>query len=229
MIITIDGPAGSGKSTAARNLAASLGVSFLDTGATYRAVTLRALLAGDDLSDAARLAEHARQMDIQLIAGPDGLRVRLDGRDVTEAIRAEKVSRNAHYVANAPEVRQVLVDLQRRIGRQLGDFVTEGRDQGTVVFPEADLKFYLDADPAERARRRCKELAQRGEKADDAEVLSALVARDERDRTRAVAPLCAAEGAIRLDTTHNTIEQTLQQMLAHVQSRAARPNEKKRT
>lgn len=219
MIITIDGPAGAGKSTAARRLAEALGISFLDTGATYRAVTLRALRAGDDLSDARNLLRHAREMNLKLLPRPDGLRVLLDGRDVSEEIRSEDVSRNAHHAANAPEVRAVLVDLQRRIGRELGDFVTEGRDQGTVVFPEADVKFYLSADPLERARRRREDLARMGQNADAQAVLQSLLTRDERDVSRTVGPLRPPPGAIHVDTTNNTIEDTLAELLQHVRAR----------
>ncbi|MBN1942779.1 MAG: (d)CMP kinase [Phycisphaerae bacterium] len=219
MVITIDGPAGAGKSTAARRLASALGIAFLDTGATYRAVTLRAMRAGDDLSDAGKLAEHARRMDLELIPRSGGLGVILDGRDVSEEIRTETVSRNAHHAAGSPEVRGVLVELQRRIGRDLGNFVTEGRDQGTVVFPDADVKFYLDASPSERARRRSDELTLRGEPASPQTVLQAILARDESDAARSVGPLRPADNAIHMDTTGNSIEDTLAELLQHVRTR----------
>ncbi|MBN1555647.1 MAG: (d)CMP kinase [Phycisphaerae bacterium] len=219
MVITIDGPAGAGKSTAARRLAGAMGVSFLDTGATYRAVTLRALKAGDDLSNSDRLVEHIRAMDLKLTPQPNGLHVLLDGRDVTEDIRTEEVSQNARFAAGAPPVREELVNLQRRIGTELGDFVTEGRDQGTVVFPDADVKFYLDADPNERARRRREELAQRGEQADIETILQAILARDESDAGRSVGPLRVPDGAIRVDTTGYSIEETVEQLLRQVRER----------
>jgi len=219
MVITIDGPAGAGKSTAARRLASALGISFLDTGATYRAATFRAMRAGDDLSDAGKLLEHARAMDLELTPRPDGLHVMLDGRDVSDEIRTEDVSRNARHAAGAPPVREVLVKLQRRIGRQLGDFVTEGRDQGTVVFPDADVKFYLDASPRQRARRRCDELVQRGEKVDFDAVLQAICARDESDAGRSVGPLRVPDGAVRVDTTDKTIEEMVAELLQHVRAR----------
>jgi cytidylate kinase len=219
MVITIDGPAGAGKSTAARRLASALGISFLDTGATYRAATLRAMRAGDDLSDEGKLLEHARAMNLKLTPHANGLAVILDGRDVSEEIRSEDVSRNARHAASAGAVRDVLVELQRRIGRALGDFVAEGRDQGTVVFPDADVKFYLDAAPSQRAQRRREELIQRGLEADYDEVLHAILARDESDAGRSVGPLCVPDGAIRVDTSENTIEQTLAELLRHVRAR----------
>ncbi len=219
MRITIDGPAGAGKSTAARNLATALGISFLDTGATYRAVVLRALRADDDLHDAAILADHARKMDLAMRPQSDGLGVLLDGGDVSDEIRAEVVSRNAHYAANVQAVRDVLVARQREIGASLGSFVAEGRDQGTVVFPEADLKFYLDADLSERAQRRCAELARRGEPADYDTVLQTIASRDESDQNRSVGPLRVPDGAIRIDTSGWTIEQTLAELLRHVRAK----------
>lgn len=219
MVVTIDGPAGAGKSTAARKLASALGISFLDTGATYRAATLRAMQAGDDLADTDKLLEHARAMDLKLTPRQDSLRVILDGLDVSEAIRTEDVSRNARYAASAPAVREVLVELQRKIGRELGDFVTEGRDQGTVVFPDADVKFYLEASPDERARRRCEELTRRGLAANHDEVLRAILARDESDAGRSVGPLRVPDGAIRVDTTGKTIEEMAAELLRHVREK----------
>jgi len=219
MIVTIDGPAGSGKSTAARELAKALGVAFLDTGATYRAVTLKALRQGVNLADEAALAEIARQMDIRVVPTDQRVGVVLDGQDVSREIRSEEVSANAHYAARSPAVREVLVDLQRRLGRQLGSFVTEGRDQGSVVFPKADAKFYLDARPEVRARRRCDELRADGEPADYERVLESILRRDQRDSQRAVAPLVRPAGAIVVDTSDNTIEQTAAVLLEHVRSR----------
>jgi len=154
MIITIDGPAGSGKSTTARNLAQKLGISYLDTGATYRAVTLRALRGGVNLADEAAMLDQARKIDLKMTPGVDGVRVEMDSTDVSLDIRSEEVSREVHYAADSKIVREVLVELQRKMGKQLGNFVSEGRDQGTVVFPNADVKFYIDADTDERAQRR---------------------------------------------------------------------------
>lgn len=218
MIITIDGPAGSGKSTAARNLAKALGIAYLDTGATYRALTLKALREGIDMADESALAELARQTDLKLIPEAEGVRVLMDGHDVSREIRSSQVSNNSHHAARLPEVREVLVGLQRRIGAELGNFVSEGRDQGSVVFPDADVKFYLNASADVRARRRCADLETNGEKADFEQVRKAILARDHRDRTRAVAPLIKPEGAIEINTDENTMAQTAAMLLAHVEA-----------
>jgi len=216
MIITIDGPAGSGKSTAARRLARALGVAFLDTGATYRAATLKAMREGVNLEDERALADAARRADIQLIQQADGTQVLLDGADVSAEIRTEDVSRQSFYAARSAVVREVLVTLQRRIGESLGSFVAEGRDQGSVVFPQADVKFYLDASPEVRARRRTDELLARGEQADYAMILDDIQKRDHRDRTRAVSPLVRPVGAIDVDTSSTTADEVLEKLLRHV-------------
>lgn len=221
MVITIDGPAGSGKSTAAREVAKALGIAHLDTGATYRAATLAAMRAGIDLSDEAALAAVARDMAIEMLPSPQRVIVRLDGQDVTDEIRTEAVTANSRYAAASGKVRHVLVELQRRLGRQLGSFVTEGRDQGSVVFPDADVKFYLDARPERRARRRCDELAAHGEKADYEAVLEAIVERDRRDSARAVGPLKVPDGAAVIDTSDLTIAEVTRRLIDHV--RAAQP------
>ena len=213
MIITIDGPAGSGKSTAARKLAARLGIPYLDTGAMYRVVTLAALEQGVDLLDEQALTELARTADYQIDCGPTHARVKLDGRDVTEEIRSMRVNDHTPYIAGSPGVRAVLVEKQRQIGRQLGSIVTEGRDQGSVVFPDADFKFFLDADLSKRAERRYHELLADGEEVSFEEVLANLRRRDETDSQREVAPLIVPEGAIRIDTTHLTIHQVVDLLL----------------
>lgn len=219
MIITIDGPAGSGKSTAARKLAQALGIAYLDTGATYRAVTLAAMRQGVDLADDAALAAVAKSIRLQLIPRPSGLVVMLDGQDVSKDIRSAEVSEQSRYAAASPPVRAVLVEMQRRLGGELGSFVTEGRDQGSVVFPDADFKFYLDAAPAVRARRRMEELRQAGEAAEYEQVLAAIVHRDHRDRSRPVAPLLKPADAIEVDTSDFEIEQTTQRLLEYVEGR----------
>jgi cytidylate kinase len=218
MIITIDGPAGSGKSTAARQLAAAMGIAYLDTGATYRAVTLKAIRQGIDMTDERALARLARQADIRLQPGNQGTRVLLDGRDVSREIRSEEVSEKSYHVAHSPVVREVLVALQRKLGADLGDFVSEGRDQGSVVFPNADVKFYMDASPEVRASRRTDEMLADGQDVRYEHVLSAMLQRDGRDRSRAVAPLVKPDGAVEIDTSDMTIEQVVAELRRHVEA-----------
>jgi len=207
MIITIDGPAGAGKSSAARELARRLGYHFLDTGASYRAVTLAALRAGIDVRDHAAVAALLPGLEIEMPPG----RVLLDGEDVTIPIRAAEVTAASGPVADNPAVRRRLGDLQRAIaaGR---DVVSEGRDQGTVVFPLAACKFFLIANSAERARRRQREMAARGERFDLPAILQAQEIRDRRDAERDLAPMKPAADAIVLDSTHQSLEQVVDQM-----------------
>ncbi|HEX5225835.1 MAG TPA: (d)CMP kinase [Solirubrobacteraceae bacterium] len=196
MVIAIDGPAGAGKSTVARALAARLGFTYLDSGAMYRAVGMLALR--DPAADPGALARSAR---IELAAaGTDAPRVLLDGIDVTGEIRTPEVSEAASRVAALPEVRAALVARQREL-LAAGDWVAEGRDIGTVVAPDAELKVYLDADPDERARRRARELG-----VDQAGVRAEQSLRDERDRSREQSPLRAPDGAVILDTTALDVE-----------------------
>ena len=218
MRITIDGPAGSGKSTVARRLAQALGIAFLDTGATYRAVTLKALREGVDMLNEQVVTELARRANIQLIPEASGSRVLLDGQDVTREIRSPQVTDNVHYVARCGAARQVLVELQRRLGEALGHFVTEGRDQGSVVFPSVPVKFYLDASAEVRARRRHEELLAAGETVCYDDILSAIVQRDQRDQSRRVAPLVKPTGAIVIDTSDKTIDEVTQAMLRCVEA-----------
>ena len=219
MIITIDGPAGVGKSTAAKHLARELGLAYLDTGATYRAATLRAMRADIDLADVEALVAVVGACDIQLDPTDDGLVARLDGDDVSDAIRSPAVTNNVHFLANSPPVRDILVARQRQLGAALGSFVAEGRDQGSVVFPDADIKFFLDADPAVRARRRTNELAATGDTADFDQVLADVIQRDQRDRNRPVGPLVRPDDAVDIDTSDKTIEQVLAELLTCVEQR----------
>jgi cytidylate kinase len=219
MIVTIDGTAGSGKSTAAARLADRLDALHLDTGTMYRAVTLAALRAGTDLEDAEALERVAREARIDLVEEGGRTRVRLNGDDVTDAIRENRVSTNAHYAARTPGVREVLVARQREYRERADRLVAEGRDQGTVVFPDADVKFYLDADAAERARRRQLELQQRGEVRSYRQVLAEVRKRDERDATRAIGPLRPADDAVHVDTTDLGIEEMVEVLLAEVRRR----------
>jgi cytidylate kinase len=195
MVVTLDGPAGAGKSSVARDLAGRLGFRFLDTGAMYRAVALAAMnrgIAWDARQDLQKLAE---EVDIQL----HGERVLLDGEDVSEAIRTPGVTAAIHYVADHPGVRERLVELQRQAARG-GNFVTEGRDQGTVAFPDAGCKFYLTATPEERARRRWNQLQQCGEAPEYTHVLADQNLRDQRDESRPVGRLMKADDAIEVLT-----------------------------
>lgn len=195
-IVAIDGPAGAGKSTVARAVAEALGFRYMNSGAMYRSVALAALQSG---SEPAPIAD-----SIRIEVGP---RVLLDGRDVTEAIRAPAVSEAASRAAADPEVRRALVAQQRRqLSR--GDWVAEGRDVGTVVAPDAEVKVFLTADPAERARRRASELD-----VDDATVLAEQTIRDQRDRDREHSPLEPAPGAVVLDTTGLTLEQVVERVV----------------
>lgn len=196
MIVAIDGPAGSGKSTAARGLARRLGFAHLDTGAMYRAATLHALRSGVDLADAEATAAAVRRARIEVA----GDRILLDGEDVSRAIREPTVTAHVYRIAENAAVRADLVERQRALARGR-DAVVEGRDIGTVVFPAAELKLYVDASPEERARRRVEELRARGQEADPAAVLRDLVQRDRRDSERAVAPLRRAADAVLIDTT----------------------------
>ncbi len=185
----------------------------------YRALTLKALETGADLEDPKVLAGLAATSEVDLDLADGRPVVRLDGRDVTGAIRENRVSVNSHYLARTPEVRRVLVEKQRAFAERVGDVVTEGRDQGTVVFPTADVKFFLDAAPEERARRRQQELQTRGEYKSFREVLAEVVERDRRDSTRAADPLRPAEGAVHVDTTERTIEGTLEALLEEIRRR----------
>ena len=214
MIVTIDGPAGSGKSTAARELAARLGFQFLDTGALYRVIAYACLERGIDIDNQAAVAEMAQEVEIVF----QERRILVDGADVTERIRTPDVSRGASVVASNPEVRKVLDALQRKLARG-HNVVTEGRDQGTVVFPDAECKFYVTADSRERATRRQQEMQQEGAAAPFEEILAQIRERDERDRTRSVAPLRRAEDAIAVDTSGMTIAQVVDLLETRVRTR----------
>lgn len=214
MIVTIDGPAGSGKTSAAKRLAQRLGFRFLDTGAMYRVVTLAALRRGVDLADEGAVAEVATGLDARF----EGDRVLLDGADVTEAIRQQEVTLGSRAVAANAAVRGLLVEWQRRLARS-GDVVTEGRDQGTVAFPDAECKFFVTADAEERARRRQQELAARGENIPFHEVLAQQEDRDRRDRSRAVGPLVPAADAVLVNTTDRGLDEVVDLLERTVRAR----------
>jgi len=207
MIVTIDGPAGAGKSTAARRLARRLDFRFLDTGAMYRAVAWAALERSLPWDQPNALVALARHVKIEL----DGKRVLVDGRDVSEAIRTTEVTAVTHYAANNPGVREHLVELQRRAAGS-ENIVTEGRDQGTVVFPNAECKVFLTASPEERARRRVVDLATRGEELSFEDVLELQSERDRNDQSRSVGPLVAAADAIELCTDGLTADEVVDRL-----------------
>ncbi len=217
MIVTIDGPAGAGKSSAARSLADRLGFRFLDTGAMYRAVTLAAIRNDHDWSDEEELARLAHEIDIQL--GDDTVLV--NGEDVTRAIRTSNVTPNVHYAAGNAAVREHLVSLQRReaAGQNV---VSEGRDQGTVVFPKAECKIFLTASPEERARRRLQELHARGESVDYDEVLEKQNLRDQRDTERACGPLIKAADAIEVITDQLNADEVVDRLENLVRSKMSK-------
>ncbi len=217
MIATIDGPAGAGKSTVAKALAHALGWTHLDSGAIYRAVTLKAMRDRVDMADADALCHIAHTIDLELLSETDATRVRLDGEDVTEAIRTPEITAQVHHAAGCAALRKAIVPFQRGFA-EANDLVAEGRDMGTVVFPHAEFKFYLDASAEERARRRQRELAAKGIDTTVEQVLADIVARDERDTTRATAPLRRADDAEAVDTTHMTIEQVVQLLCDRIRS-----------
>jgi cytidylate kinase len=217
LIVAIDGPAGAGKSTVARRVAAALGFPYLDTGAMYRAVAWKALRNGVDATDAAALAALAQQMRLAFSPlTPDGQQtVRVDGEDVTQAIRTPEVSNLTSTISAFPAVRRVIVAQQRQMGEQAPrGVVLEGRDIGTVVFPQAQVKVFLTASPEERARRRVEELRGRGLPAAYAQVLADQIARDTRDSRRADSPLAAAPDAVQIATDGLPVEDVVERILA---------------
>ncbi|MFZ5515668.1 MAG: (d)CMP kinase [Candidatus Zhuqueibacterota bacterium] len=205
-VIAIDGPAGSGKSTTARLVAERLGFMFLDTGAMYRALTLKALRAGLNVADASEISSLTSTTNIELLQESGRLKVLLDREDVTKEIRSTVVSGNVANVAAHPAVREWLVHMQRRLGSG-GNVVAEGRDVGTVIFPRARLKIFLVASIEERAKRRHKELADKHQSEDFESLIAKIKERDALDSSRQVGPLKRADDALELDTTNLTVEQ----------------------
>jgi CMP/dCMP kinase len=218
-VIALDGPAGAGKSTIAKRVATELGFLYVDTGAMYRALTLKALRNGTPLDDSSRLVTMARQTALVLEQAADGCRVILDGIDVSSGIRAEEVSRNSHYIAATLAIREIMWEMQRRY-RETYDICMEGRDIGSVVFPDAQLKVYLDASVEERARRRCLQLREVGENPDTGEIRRQIAARDRRDTERAVAPLVRLPDAVYVDSTGMSIEDEVRLIVALYRQRA---------
>lgn len=211
--VAIDGPSGAGKSTLARKAASVLGYLYVDTGAIYRTVALSAVRKGIDPKDAAALIPTLEGLDIRLEYADDGLQhMYLNGEDVSEAIRVHEISQHASTVSAIPEVRAFLLELQRDLARK-NHVIMDGRDIGTVVLPEAQVKIFLTASPESRAHRRHLELLQRGQDTDFDTVLKDIIKRDEQDTNRPIAPLRQAEDAVLLDTTALNLEQSLQAIL----------------
>jgi len=211
MNIGIDGPAGSGKTTVAKLLAKDLGISYLDTGATYRALTVKVLDQGLDLADEDSLARAADDLSLQIKKD----KVYLDGQDISERIRAPIIDKNISSIVAYPKVREIMRKLQREIASK-GDFVIEGRDITTVVFPDAEFKFYLDADPKIRARRRYKELVAKGIGVDSEEVANDLEKRDYADKNRKAGPLVISDKAVYIDTTNFDIQLTVAELKKYI-------------
>jgi len=218
IVVAIDGPAGAGKSTVTKRLAQQLGYSLLDTGALYRAVALVARDRGVGWDDEARLAKVAAELDIRFEMEGEVNRVFLGDREVTAAIREPEISDGSSRVSAVAAVRAALLDLQRRLGER-GGVVVEGRDTGTVVFPDARAKFFLTASPEVRAQRRTQELRSAGKDADFGQVLAEIRERDERDSIRDLAPLCQADDAVPIDSSSRSVDEVVAQMLAMVRER----------
>jgi cytidylate kinase len=221
-IVTIDGPSGAGKSTISKLLAARLHYTYLDTGAMYRVVGLKVQRSGLDLETEGaqeELASLLAEIDLALAPGPDGEETRayLDGEDVSEEIRTPEMAMVASRVSAEPLVRKKLTEMQQKIGSK-GAIVAEGRDMGTVVFPGAAYKFFLDATAEERAQRRVKQLMEKGQQVQFDEILAQIVKRDQDDRSRSLAPLKAAADAVIVDSSEMSIEEVVDFMLADIKN-----------
>lgn len=217
--IAIDGPSGAGKSTLAKLLAKELGFLYVDTGAIYRTVGLAARRQGIPLEDAQAVETILPQLEIRMSYGDDGLQhMYLGGEDVTEAIRRNEVSQYASLVSAIPAVRAYLLDMQRMLARE-HDVIMDGRDIGTVVLPQANLKIFLTATAQDRARRRYEELLERGQQVDREQILQEVMERDDRDTHRQTAPLRKAEDAVAVDTTGNSLEESYQLLLGVIRKK----------
>jgi cytidylate kinase len=216
LVIAIDGPAGAGKSTVAKLVAKRLGYLYVNTGAMYRAITLKALRNGMDIENENVLVELAKGSRIDF--EDNGSRIILDGNDVSQEIRSPDVDKNISAVVKHPRLREIMVKQQQDIGKK-GNVVSEGRDLTTVVFPDAEIKIYLDASLEERAKRRCSELKRKGYDLDLTQVQKETAQRDESDKTREYGPLKFAQDAILLDTTDMTVEQVVESILEIVEKK----------
>ena len=218
LIIAIDGPSGSGKSTLGRMLARELGLLYIDTGSMYRAVALAVIDSTVNETDDVAVGSLAERIDIDLAGDPESLRITLDGSDVSDRIRDEDVTNISSIISTIPAVRRAMVERQRELGQR--GAVMNGRDIGTVVFPDADVKFFLDAVPEERAERRLAEEREQNPAATFAQTLLDITERDRRDTTRVDSPLVAAADAIMIDSTGQPIEVVFQRMMSEVEKRS---------
>jgi len=215
MIIAIDGPAGSGKSTVAKFIAKRLNYRYIDTGSMYRAVAWSAEKKDIDLSDENAVGQWVTQLKIEFVADPAGQQVKVNGENATGLLKNEVVGRGAAKVAAQKRVREILVAKQQEIGRS-GNVVMDGRDIGTQVFPNAELKFFMDADAEERGKRRYLELKEKNLDVDLENIIAEIKQRDHEDRTRAISPLCPAEDAIKIDTTKFAIEEVIDKVMEQI-------------
>ena len=216
-IITIDGPAASGKSTIATKVAQTIAAAFLDTGAMYRAVTLAAMQKNCNLFDEDALIKILTETDFHFEAIAERMKVLISGTDVTEQIRAPEVTANVRYIASGPAIRKKLVEMQRQFAAEQEKIVTEGRDQGSVVFPDAEFKFFLTARACERAKRRAKELKAKGLSADVRQIQRQIERRDNADSSRMAGPLVRADGAVEIDTTNMTIDEVVAKLMRYLE------------
>ncbi len=212
LTIAIDGPSGAGKSTVARSLAERLGYTYIDTGAMYRSVALRVKEKGISIEDKFALKQLASSLRVVFFTEKKQTHVLCDGEDITEAIRTPEISRLASSISKQKGVREALVQMQRKMGKE-GSVILEGRDIGTVVFPDADVKFYLDAESDERVRRRYEEMVEKGVKVDFKETEEELVQRDHNDMHRIHSPLKKAEDALFIDSTHRSAGEIVEEMV----------------
>lgn len=221
LTIAIDGPSGAGKSTVGRSLAKRLGYTYIDTGAMYRTVALKLKEKGIGLEDETALYQMANSLHIAFVPIGEEIHIYCNGEDVSEAIRLPEISRLASEVSKKKGVREALVQMQREMAKD-GGVVLEGRDIGTVVFPEAEVKFYLDAEPEERAKRRFKELIAKGVQMDFQKTLEEVIQRDHNDMHRDLSPLKRAEDSILIDSTNRSVEEVVKEMFKGIEEKRRR-------